>query len=147
MRYAAACGAYVIGVTCSPDSPIDRAADIGIAPYPGPEVVTGSTRMKCGTAQKMVLNMLTTCTMIKMGKVYGNLMVDVSPTNEKLMYRCVSIICTATGCSTERAKEALEKSGNRAKTAIVMVLCDCGAEAADRKLEKADGQIDGALRA
>ena len=146
MQYARACGAFVIGVTCSPDSPIDRAADIGIAPYPGPEVVTGSTRMKCGTAEKMVLNMLTTCTMIKMGKVYGNLMVDVSPTNEKLLYRCVSIICTATGCSTEQAKEALEKSGNHAKTAIVMILCDCDAENADSKLKMADGNIYGAIR-
>ena len=146
MQYARACGAFVIGVTCSPDSPIDRAADIGIAPYPGPEVVTGSTRMKCGTAEKMVLNMLTTCTMIKMGKVYGNLMVDVSPTNEKLLYRCVSIICTATGCSTEQAKEALEKSGNHAKTAIVMILCDCDAENADSKLKMADGHIYGAIR-
>ena len=94
----------------------------------------------------MVLNMLTTCTMIKMGKVYGNLMVDVSPTNEKLLYRCVSIICTATGCSTEQAKEALEKSGNHAKTAIVMILCDCDAENADSKLKMADGHIYGAIR-
>ena len=146
MRYAGACGAFVIGVTCSPDSLIDRAADIGIAPYPGPEVVTGSTRLKCGTAEKMVLNMLTTCTMIKMGKVYGNLMVDVRPTNEKLMYRCVSIICTATGCSPEEAKEALEKSGNHAKTAIVMILCDCDAVNADKRLKIADGHIYGAVR-
>ena len=74
-------------------------------------------------------------------------MVDVSPTNEKLMYRCVSIICTATGCSSEQAKDALEKSGNRAKTAIVMILCDCESKEADKKLEKADGHIYGAVRA
>ena len=94
----------------------------------------------------MVLNMLTTCTMIKMGKVYGNLMVDVSPTNEKLLYRCVSIICSATGCSEEQAKDALQKSGNHAKTAIVMILCDCDAENADSKLKMADGHIYGAIR-
>ena len=85
--HARSVGASVIAVTCCPGSAIDRAADIGIAPEPGPEVIAGSTRMKSGTAQKMVLNMLSTGTMIKLGKVYGNLMVDVKPSNEKLIRR------------------------------------------------------------
>ena len=90
MKAARDAGAGVIGLTCYPGSEIDRAADIGISPDTGPEVITGSTRMKCGTAQKMVLNMLSTCTMVKLGKVYGNLMVDVKPSNEKLVHRCIS---------------------------------------------------------
>jgi N-acetylmuramic acid 6-phosphate etherase len=146
MQYAKKQGAPVIAVTCSPGSKIDKAADIGIAPYPGPEVITGSTRMKCGTAQKMVLNMLTTCTMIKLGKVYGNLMVDVNPSNEKLMQRCISIICAATGCREEQAKELLVRSDNRPKTAIVMQLCNCDEETAGKRLAQADGHIYDAIR-
>ncbi len=96
MEYAKALGAATVSVTCCPGSVLDTFADIGIAPAPGPEVVTGSTRMKSGTAQKMVLNMLSTGAMIKLGKVYGNLMVDVKPSNEKLIRRCVTIVCAAT---------------------------------------------------
>ena len=93
MDYARALGAPVIGLTCCPGSAIDAAADIGIAPQPGPEVVTGSTRLKSGTAQKMVLNMLSTAVMVKLGKVYSNLMVDVCASNQKLVARAVSIVC------------------------------------------------------
>lgn len=99
MDYARALGAPVIGLTCCPGSAIDAAADIGIAPQPGPEVVTGSTRLKSGTAQKMVLNMLSTAVMVKLGKVYSNLMVDVCASNQKLVARAVSIVCCATGVS------------------------------------------------
>ena len=103
MAYARSLGAPVVSVTCCPGSPVTEAADIAIAPAPGPEVVTGSTRMKSGTAQKMVLNMLSTGAMIKLGKVYGNLMVDVKPSNEKLIDRCRRIVCTAAEVDGETA--------------------------------------------
>ena len=141
MEYARELGAPTVSVTCCPGSVLDNFADIGIAPCPGPEVITGSTRMKSGTAQKMVLNMLSTGTMIKLGKVYGNLMVDVKPSNEKLIRRCVTIVCNATECDDATAIAALEACGYRPKTAIVMVLCGVSAEDAKAMLEKADGRV------
>ena len=141
MEYAKELGAPTVAVTCCPGSILDSFADIGIAPAPGPEVVTGSTRMKSGTAQKMVLNMLSTGAMIKLGKVYGNLMVDVKPSNEKLVRRCVTIVCSATDCTEEEAVDALERCGYHPKTAIVMLLRGVDAETADRLLEAAGGRI------
>lgn len=141
MEYAKELGAPTVSVTCCPGSVLDKFADIGIAPAPGPEVVTGSTRMKSGTAQKMVLNMLSTGTMIKLGKVYGNLMVDVKPSNEKLIRRCVTIVCAATECSEKVATAALEACGYRPKVAIVMVLCGVTADVARELLNKADGRV------
>ena len=141
MEYARELGAPTVAVTCCPGSTLDRFADIGIAPAPGPEVVSGSTRMKSGTAQKMVLNMLSTGAMIKLGKVYGNLMVDVKPSNEKLVRRCVTIVCSATDCAEAEAVEALEQCGYHPKTAIVMILRSVDAETADRLLEAAGGRI------
>ena len=141
MEYAKELGAPTVSVTCCPGSVLDNFADIGIAPCPGPEVITGSTRMKSGTAQKMVLNMLSTGTMIKLGKVYGNLMVDVKPSNEKLVRRCVTIVCNATGCDDAAAAAALEACGYRPKTAIVMILCGVDAEGAKAMLAKADGRV------
>ena len=141
MEYAKELGASTVAVTCCPGSVLDTFADIGIAPAPGPEVVTGSTRMKSGTAQKMVLNMLSTGTMIKLGKVYGNLMVDVKPSNEKLIRRCVTIVCTATDCDEATATAALEACDYRPKTAIVMVLCQVSAEEARAMLETAGGRV------
>lgn len=141
MEYAKQLGAPTVAVTCCPGSELDRFADIGIAPAPGPEVVTGSTRMKSGTAQKMVLNMLSTGAMIKLGKVYGNLMVDVKPSNEKLIRRCVTIVCSAAECSEAEATEALEACDYRPKVAIVMVLRGVDADTARRMLEKAEGRI------
>ena len=141
MEYAKELGAPTVSVTCCPGSILDSFADIGIAPAPGPEVVTGSTRMKSGTAQKMVLNMLSTGAMIKLGKVYGNLMVDVKPSNEKLVRRCVTIVCSATDCTEEEAVDALEQCGYHPKTAIVMLLRGVDAETADRLLEAAGGRI------
>ena len=141
MEYAKELGAPTVAVTCCPGSILDSFADIGIAPAPGPEVVTGSTRMKSGTAQKMVLNMLSTGAMIKLGKVYGNLMVDVKPSNEKLIRRCVTIVCSATDCTEEEAVDALEQCGYHPKTAIVMLLRGVDAETADRLLEAAGGRI------
>lgn len=141
MEYAKALGAATISVTCCPGSVLDTFADIGIAPAPGPEVVTGSTRMKSGTAQKMVLNMLSTGAMIRLGKVYGNLMVDVKPSNEKLIRRCVTIVCTAAECDEQTAVTALEACGYRPKIAIVMVLCGVGAEKAQAMLNAAGGRV------
>lgn len=141
MEYAKELGAVTVSVTCCPGSVLDTYADIGIAPTPGPEVVTGSTRMKSGTAQKMVLNMLSTGAMIKLGKVYGNLMVDVKPSNEKLIHRCVTIVCAATECDEATATAALEQCEYRPKIAIVMVLMGVGAEEAKALLTRGGGRI------
>ncbi len=147
MDYAKSVGADVIGLTCCPGSEIDQAADIGIAPLPGPEVVTGSTRLKSGTAQKMVLNMLSTATMIRLGKVYSNLMVDVNATNEKLVARAVSIVRAATGVGTDEAQAALEASDYSAKKAIIMLLCGVGTEEAETLLSKSGGNVSDVVRA
>ena len=144
-RKTRALGAPVIGLTCCPGSAIDAAADIGIAPQPGPEVVTGSTRLKSGTAQKMVLNMLSTAVMVKLGKVYSNLMVDVCASNQKLVARAVSIVCCATGVSPERARGVLDEAGFSAKTAIVMILCGVDAGEAHALLQRVDGQVSAAV--
>ena len=145
MEYARELGASTVAVTCCPGSAVDTFADIGIAPAPGPEVVTGSTRMKSGTAQKMVLNMLSTGTMIKLGKVYGNLMVDVKPSNEKLIRRCVTIVCTAAECDEATAAAALEACEYRPKTAIVMVRKGIGAAEAKTLLDRAEGRVANVL--
>lgn len=147
MEYAKQLGAPTVAVTCCPGSELDQFADIGIAPAPGPEVVTGSTRMKSGTAQKMVLNMLSTGAMIKLGKVYSNLMVDVKPSNEKLIRRCVTIVCSAAECTEAEATKALEECDYRPKVAIVMVLRGVDAETACAMLQKAEGRIAKVLEA
>ncbi len=141
MEYAKKLGAPTIAVTCCPGSVLDSFADIGIAPAPGPEVITGSTRMKSGTAQKMVLNMLSTGAMIKLGKVYGNLMVDVKPSNEKLVRRCVTIVCAAAGCTEAEAEAALKGCDYRPKTAIVMLLKGVDAPSALELLDRAGGRV------
>lgn len=141
MEYAKKLGAPTVSVTCCPGSVLDSFADIGIAPCPGPEVITGSTRMKSGTAQKMVLNMLSTGTMIKLGKVYGNLMVDVKPSNEKLIRRCERIVSLATGVTEAEAAAYLEQCAYRPKTAIVMIKCAVDAQKAVQLLEACGGRI------
>ena len=145
MDYARSLGAPVIALTCCHDSEMSRHADVTIAPVPGPEVITGSSRMKSGTCQKLVLNMLSTCVMIKSGKVYGNLMVDVQATNQKLVRRAISIVCEATGESEEKAKAALDQCGFSCKTAIVMLLLGLDAPAAQAALDAADGRIAQAI--
>ncbi|WP_159565974.1 N-acetylmuramic acid 6-phosphate etherase [Budvicia diplopodorum] len=145
MSYAKSTGATVIGLSCNPDSPISRLADIAIEPVVGPEVVTGSSRMKAGTAQKLVLNMLTTGAMIRIGKVYGNLMVDVEATNAKLIQRQINIVMQASGCDSPRATQALQQCGGHCKTAIVMVLADLSADEARSLLGKNKGFIRSAL--
>ena len=147
LDYAKSLGAHTVSVTCCPGSPLTQAAEIAIAPEPGPEVVTGSTRMKSGTAQKMVLNMLSTCSMIKLGKVYGNLMVDVQPSNEKLIQRCKTIVSEAASVSLETAERTLEQCGYRPKTAIVMLLCGVDQEGAVSLLERCEGSISRAVGA
>ena len=141
MDYAHEVGAPVLALTCCHDSELSRHADVTMAPIPGPEVVTGSSRMKSGTAQKMVLNMLSTVTMIKLGKVYGNLMVDVKPTNAKLVERCKRIVCEATGVDYDTATEALEKCGYRAKVAIVMLKTGSDVHEAEQRLEAHEGRV------
>ena len=114
-------GAKIIGVVNNPVSALSEFADVTIAPLVGPEAVTGSTRMKGGTAQKMVLNLISTTTMVKLGKVYENLMVDLKPTNAKLRERALSIICTVCDVQRPIAEGAMVASSNRAKTAILMI--------------------------
>ena len=135
----------VIGLTCCPGSEIDRIADVGIAPAPGPEVITGSTRMKSGTAQKMILNMLSTGVMVKLGKVYGNLMVDVKASNEKLRERCVRIVREATGAEDAAARAALAGTNYACKTAIVMLLLGVDKRKAETLLARANGRVAAAL--
>ncbi|MBR6027486.1 MAG: N-acetylmuramic acid 6-phosphate etherase [Clostridia bacterium] len=146
MDYARSLGAPVMALTCCRGSEMSRHADITMAPIPGPEVITGSSRMKSGTCQKLVLNLLSTCVMIRLGKVYGNLMVDVKATNEKLVHRAVSIVCTAAEADEAEARAALEKCGWHCKTAIVMLLLGLDADAARAALDAADGRIAQALR-
>jgi len=145
MQYARSIGGFTIGLSCTQNSEISQIADVDISPQPGPEVITGSTRMKSGTAQKMVLNMLTTAAMIKLGKTYGNLMVDLKATNEKLVCRAANIVCTATGVSEERAKEELAKSEFSAKNAILMILANVDYATSREALSMHDGRIYMAL--
>ena len=141
LDYAKTIGAKTVTVSCNPNSEIGKVADIAIDVEVGPEVLTGSTRLKAGTAQKMVLNMLSTASMVGFGKVYGNLMVDVNPSNLKLIERAKKIIMQAAPCDLHTATQALVDSGNKVKTAIVMVKLKCSKEEADEKLKAADGFI------
>lgn len=141
MQFAKSIGATVISLCCNPKAPMIAIADIAITPIVGAEVITGSSRMKAGTAQKMVLNMLTTASMIKRGKVYGNLMVDVEATNAKLIERQISIVMQATECNRETAILALEQCQRHCKTAILMILANLNAEQAKQALSKNNGFI------
>lgn len=139
-------GATTVALVCNPGSPMAELVQIVIAPVVGSEVLMGSTRMKAGTAQKLVLNMLTTTTMIRLGKVYSNLMVDLQASNAKLVDRAVRIVQLATGCTPQQATESLERAGGRAKTAIVMALVGCDKTVAERLLNEAGGFVREALR-
>lgn len=145
LDYAKSVGAVTVSLTCNPDSAIAAMADIAISPVVGPEVVTGSTRLKSGTAQKLVLNMLTTASMIRIGKTYENLMVDVHVSNKKLYARAVGIIAEATGCTPDIAETYLVRARKNVKLAILMVLTDMDVEEAATALEKADGFLRKAL--
>jgi N-acetylmuramic acid 6-phosphate etherase len=138
-------GAVTVGISCTPDSELAAAVDIAITPLVGPEVVTGSTRMKSGTAQKLVLNMLSTGLFVRLGYVYGNLMVNVQPKNTKLVDRARRIIAQAAGVSYERAGELLVDAGNSVRAAILMAKTGAGREDAERRLAAAGGRISKAL--
>ena len=139
-------GAFTLFVTTNPRENFDiKEVDIAICPYVGPEVVMGSTRMKSGTAQKLVLNMLTTTAMIRMGKVYENMMIDLQMTNKKLVERSKKIVMTITGISYEKAAEYLEKADGHVKTALVMILANVNVEEAKVRIEKADGFVRKAI--
>jgi N-acetylmuramic acid 6-phosphate etherase len=138
-------GALTIALSCVPGSSLARAADIAITPATGPEVLTGSTRMKAGTATKLVLNMLSTGVMVRTGATYGNLMVNVRPTNAKLVDRAHRIIMAATGCDLATAIRLLTDSGNSVKTAIVMQKLSLDRTAAEARLAVAHGVLTQAL--
>ena len=138
-------GALTVGISCTPGSELSAAVEIAITPLPGPEIVTGSTRMKAGTATKLVLNMLSTAAMIRLGHVYSNLMVNVQPTNEKLLDRARRIVAAAAGVEGEEAARLLEAAGNRVPTAIVMARCGVDREEAERRLELAGGRVSEAM--
>jgi N-acetylmuramic acid 6-phosphate etherase len=138
-------GAMTIGISCTRDSELSRAVEIAIEPVVGPETLTGSTRMKAGTATKLVLNMLTTGMMIRLGMTFGNLMVNVQPKNVKLVDRAQRIIEEAVGVSAERAMELLEASGRSVRTAIVMDKLKIGREEAERRLRECGGRVAAAL--
>jgi N-acetylmuramic acid 6-phosphate etherase len=138
-------GAATVYVTCNPKAAgID--ADVVIAVDVGPEAVMGSTRMKCGTAEKMVLNMISTVTMVRLGKVYRNMMVDLMVTSEKLRQRSVRVIMLATGCSYEDAKTILKRAGGSVKTGIVMMLMGVSRREAVGRLKRAGGIVRKALQ-
>lgn len=145
MAYAKSVGATVVAIACNPQCAMQRQADIAIIPVVGAEVVTGSSRMKAGTAQKLILNMLTSGAMIRSGKVFGNLMVDVEATNAKLIQRQNNIVVEATGCNSDQAEQALNACQRHCKTAILMILADMNAEQATQKLAKHNGFIRAAL--
>lgn len=138
-------GAVTVGISCTPDSALGHAVDIAITPLVGPEVVAGSTRMKSGTAQKLVLNMLSTGSFIRLGYVYGNLMVNVQPKNTKLVDRARRIVAEAAGVSYESAGGWLEAAGHSVRTAIVMARTGADRAAAERRLAAAGGRISQAL--
>lgn len=146
VREAGRLGASTVGVVNNVNSRLSELCDVCITPVVGPEVVVGSTRMKAGTAQKLVLNMLTTCTMIKLGKVYGNLMVDLKASNKKLYDRAKRIICRATGTDPATAAKYLELSGRNTKLAIMMLKTGLDAETSRRELERCGGFLKTAVR-
>jgi len=146
LEYANSLACSTISLVCNPSSPMQDIAHIGICVEVGPECLSGSTRMKSGTAQKLVLNMLSTSVMVKLGKVYENLMVDVNASNHKLHARAVRIVMQATNCSADIAKQALEKADNSAKLAILMILTGQEADHARNLLHAKQGHLREALQ-
>jgi len=141
LKYAKKTRAKTIFVFCNPGKGLKVKPDVIISPVLGPEVITGSTRMKAGTAQKLILNMLTTCSMIKMGKVYQNLMVDLQAKSQKLSERSKRIIMEITGINYREAERYLQLSGGKVKTALVMLLSRVGRIEAEKRLKKAGGFV------
>lgn len=145
LRYARSLGVRTAIIACNKDSEMSKEADIAIEPEPGPEILTGSTRLKAGTAQKLVLNMISTGTMVGVGKVYENLMVDVMQTNEKLRSRAENIVMAATDCDRETARKTIDEAKGSVKLAITTILLKCTTEEARVKLSESDGHIRKAL--
>lgn len=145
LKYARKMGCITVAISCNPDSPIAQEADIAISPVVGPEALTGSTRMKSGTAQKLVLNMISTGAMVKFGKVYQNLMVDMKATNIKLMDRACRMVVEATGIARAEAEMLLKQTDFDVKPAILMALSGLSAEAAREKLVAHQGFLRAAL--
>ncbi|MBH0157953.1 N-acetylmuramic acid 6-phosphate etherase [Fictibacillus sp. 5RED26] len=146
MKYAKTKGALTAALVCSVDSPMEKLADISIPVITGPEVVTGSTRMKAGTAQKLVLNMISTASMVRWGKVYSNLMVDVQPTNEKLRQRAKNIIIEASGATEKEAEMALQEQGGNTKAAIFQLVTGVAPHEAKLQLDQHNGKLKEAIR-
>lgn len=146
LEYANSVGAPTVALACNKESEIGKVSKIVIEVVPGPEILTGSTRLKAGTVQKMVLNMLSTVSMIRVGKVYKNLMVDVQQTNEKLHVRAENIVMEITSCDRVEARNYLKESEGSVKVAIIMYLVGCKKEEALEKLEKAKGHIREAIK-
>ncbi|WP_281278315.1 N-acetylmuramic acid 6-phosphate etherase [Thalassotalea litorea] len=147
LDYATSVGANTVSLTCNPGSEVSKHAQVNICPVVGPEVLTGSTRLKSGTAQKLVLNMLTTASMIRSGKSYENLMVDVNASNEKLYARAIRIVMQATNCSRDTALEALNKTGYKAKLAILHILTGVDTEQGKTLLHQQGGFLRRAVEA
>ncbi|MER8863768.1 N-acetylmuramic acid 6-phosphate etherase [Mesorhizobium sp. M0751] len=145
LTYAKQVGATTVALSCNPRSTIAGIADIAISPVVGPEVLTGSTRLKSGTAQKLVLNMLSTASMIRIGKSYQNLMVDLNPSNKKLVARAVRIVMQTTGCAAQQARQALDQTGNDVKLAILVTITGMGVEEARKALANAGGFLRKAI--
>lgn len=145
LRYARELGCKTVAIACNRGSQIGSVAELAIEPVPGPEVVTGSTRLKAGTVQKLVLNMISTGSMVRTGKVYQNLMVDVQQTNEKLVTRAQNIVMAATECTRDEAVEALDQADGHVKTAVVMILAGLDARQAREALERAQGHVREAI--
>jgi N-acetylmuramic acid 6-phosphate etherase len=147
VEHARSLGALTVGLACNPRSPLAAAAEHGVEVVVGPELVTGSTRLKAGTAQKLVLNMISTITMIRLGKTYGNLMVDVRASNEKLRARSRRIVALATGAGDPEIERALTATDGEVKDAILMILADVDGARARRLLEESGGHLRAALAA
>lgn len=145
LAYAREIGCRTAAISCNAGSEIGKAADLAVEVVVGPEVLTGSTRLKAGTAQKLILNMISTASMVGVGKAYQNLMVDVMQTNEKLHRRAEKIVMEATGVDRETAREKISAAGGSVKTAITMILAGCGAQEAADRLEKARGHVREAI--
>jgi N-acetylmuramic acid 6-phosphate etherase len=146
MVYAGSMGATTISVSCNKNSAVSQHVQIPIEVNTGPEVLTGSTRLKAGTAQKMVCNMLSTTSMIRIGKAYSNLMVDLQPTNEKLIDRAIRIMMEATDCNVQTASHYLEMAQGKPKIAIIMFLTGITFEEANERLKNSDGFIHNAIK-
>ena len=145
LKYAKENGCKTAVVVCNKGSEMAKVADIAIEPVVGPEVLTGSTRLKSGTSQKMILNMISTGSMVGVGKAYQNLMVDVQQTNEKLKVRAQNIVIEATGCEREKASQLLEEAKGSVKLAITAILLDCDVDTAGNKLKNAGGHVRKAI--